>query len=157
MTKVRIFQPDSYYHIFNRSLNKKIIFHQEKDYDRFCIKVANYQKKYKIRIIAYCFLPNHYHFLILTPGVGNCKISKFISDLSNSYARYYNITRQRNGYVWQGRFKSKRIRSEQYLWTAIHYINTNPIKHKIVSSMRDWPYSSHQPAGSIKFAKKPIF
>jgi len=153
-TKPRGIYPDHVYHIYNRATEKRTIFYTGKDYNYFLDKISYYQEKTKIKILAYAIMPNHWHFMLqepeeLTRRVTNhptgrqSKISKFISLLSNSYTKYFNFTKDHSGRIFQGPFKSKLISNESYFHTLIGYINLNPLKHKIVNNINDWPYTSH--------------
>ena len=142
--------PGSLHHVFNRAVDKQTIFYTDKDYKYFFEKIEFYKIKTKIEILAYVVLPNHWHFLIKepesTPGVGNPRCSaliRFVSNLTNSYAKHYNSMHDRTGVVFQGRVKTKLIDNDSYLQTLINYINLNPIKHKIVKNINDWDYTSH--------------
>src|SRR3989304_8631466 len=102
-TPARSFQDEYYYHIYNRGNRKQVIFINNKDYERFLDKIIEYKKKYAVHILAYCLMPNHFHFLI-KQSFPNA-LSKFMSDLCNSYSRYLNVKYELVGSLFQGRFK----------------------------------------------------
>jgi len=58
------FVPDRYYHCYNRGVNKEPIFRTDDIYLFLLTRVKKYADKFNIRIIAYCLMPNHYHFLL---------------------------------------------------------------------------------------------
>lgn len=124
-TPSRSFQNDYYYHVYNRGNRKQAIFTNYRDYERFLTKVIDYKKKYPVRIIAYCLMPNHFHFLIqqLSPNA----LSKFMSDLCNSHSRYFNVKYELVGSLLQGRFKAKLIDNDEYLVHVSRYIHLNPV------------------------------
>lgn len=153
-TKPREIYPNNIYHVYNRATEKRTIFYIEKDYNYFLEKIYYYQEKTKIKILAYSIMPNHWHFLLqepeeltrrvtVHPPGEQPKISKFISLLSNSYTKYFNSTKDHSGRIFQGPFKSKLVKDDAYFHTLIGYINLNPLKHKIVKNINDWPYTSH--------------
>ena len=65
---------NTYYHVFNRGCNKQQLFFSHDDYQRFYDTIARYKISFPtIRIESFCFLPNHFHFLLMDDG----KITKF--------------------------------------------------------------------------------
>lgn len=149
--KPRNITPNNFYHVYNRAIDKRTIFYTEKDYEYFINKALFFKEKTNIKILAYCVLPNHWHFLLKEPTsqvdqtsqVRYSSISKFISLLSNSYTKYFNIHKNHSGRIFQGQFKSKLITDDAYLQNIIKYINLNPIKHKISKNINDWNFTSH--------------
>ncbi|MBU1202859.1 transposase [Patescibacteria group bacterium] len=145
--KPRDIYPNNYYHIYNRAVEKRTIFYTEKDYEYFIEKVAFYRDKTGIKILAYCVLPNHFHFLLKEPKstseVKITAIARFISLLSNSYTKYFNLNKEHSGRVFQGPYKSKLVDDDDYLNVLLSYINLNPLKHKMVTRIQDWYYTSH--------------
>lgn len=121
----RNFQANSYYHIYNRGNRKQAIFTNYRDYERFLEKVVEYKKKYSIQLLAYCLMPNHFHFLIYQSSPNG--LSKFISDLCNSHSRYFNVKYDLVGSLFQGRFKAKLIEKDEYLIHLSRYIHLNPV------------------------------
>ena len=138
-----------HYHIYNRGVDKRDIFCDQEDLNRFFQSIQDfntedpigslYEKNYLskklnfggkaakksqklVSIVAYCLNPNHFHF-ILTPLVEN-GIQKFMQKLGG-YSTYFNIKNQRSGSLFQGKFKSKYINSNEYLIHLSIYINCN--------------------------------
>lgn len=125
-TPPRFFENGIYYHIYNRGNRKQSIFLQNRDYERFLDKVAEYNKKFPIKIVSYCLMPNHFHFLLQQPTPNS--ISQFLSVLCNSHSRYFNVKYETVGSLFQGRFKAKRIDKDEYLIHLSRYIHLNPVK-----------------------------
>lgn len=150
---------DYYYHIYNRGVNKRPIFKTQRDYRRFIqlirfyktidyplkfskfIKLSTDQRKEiwiklqndksHIDIIAYCLMPNHFHFLLKQNS--EFGISKFLGNIQNSHARYFNIKTERIGPLFQGQFKAVKIDSEEQLLHVSRYIHLNPFSSAIVA------------------------
>jgi len=140
--------PNEYYHIYNRGVDKRKIFNTKRDYDRFLalLFMANSSKPidlklqgrtlYEIARVAhsetlvdiciYCLMPNHFHFLIREKS--DSGISKFMQKLTTAYTMYFNKCNDRNGSLFQGRFKATHADSDQYLSYLISYIHLNPVK-----------------------------
>ena len=135
-----IYQKDNYYHVFNRGCNKEKIFFAESDYKNLLTKIKLTKNTYKIEVIAYCLLPNHYHLMLYQAS--NKPISDWLRDLFNGYAQRFNRKYDRSGTIFERTAKPKLITSDKYLIDGIHYIHSNPFKHGIVDNPADWEFSS---------------
>ena len=123
-TPPRFFESGTYYHVYNRGNRKQQIFLSDRDYERFLGKVLEYKKKFLINILAFCLMPNHFHFLLQQLTLN--AISRFFSDLCNSHSRYFNVKYETVGSLFQGRFKAKRVDKDEYLIHLSRYIHLNP-------------------------------
>ncbi|MFC1678327.1 transposase [Patescibacteria group bacterium] len=94
-----------------------------------------------VEIVIYALLPNHYHFILKQKRAGG--ISKFMQKLSMGYTNYFNFKHKRRGYLFQSKFKSIQIKTDEYLIYLSAYINGNPEIHKL-SLAHQWPWSSYQ-------------
>lgn len=127
--KVKFFA-GGFYHVFDRGNNKEPIFFEERDYERFLEKAAEYKETYPLDIFAYCLLTNHFHFLV--HQTGELPISRFFGTLLNSHAHYMGKKHGTIGHVFQGRFKASLIAEEASLFQVSRYIHLNPIKERIL-------------------------
>jgi REP element-mobilizing transposase RayT len=105
--------------------------------------------------IAYCLMPNHFHFLIHTNEISVAEIkigSLYLSQLSNSirkllssYATAINKQQQTTGSLFRQKTKSELINnsSKSYAVTAFHYIHFNPLKANLVQHLNEWKFSSY--------------
>lgn len=136
----------SYYHIYNRGVNKERIFLDEKDYKVFLsylklylllpnlqrdsLKVApsRHLKNFneQVKLIAYCLMPNHYHLLIWQKEAD--RINFFMRSLATKYARYFNRKYKRTGPVFESAYKAVLVESEKQLIYLTKYIHRNPIE-----------------------------
>ena len=135
-----IYQQGNYYHVFNRGCNKEKIFIAESDYKKLLSKIKLTKDTYKIEIIAYCLLPNHYHLMLYQAS--DKPISDWLRDLFNGYVQRFNRKYNRSGTIFERTAKPKLITSDKYLIDGIHYINSNPFKHGLVENPVDWKFSS---------------
>ncbi len=146
---------NTFYHVYNRSIEKQSIFFAPKDLERFFYKLEQLKEKFPtIKISAYCILPNHFHFLVQDsqprgsedPGVIP-PISKNISDffgiLLNSYVKYFNQKYQKEGPIFRNRFQVRVVEDENYFYQLKQYIEWNVVKHEIVTKPEEWLYSSY--------------
>lgn len=146
-----VFANEEYYHIYNRGVDKRDIFLEDRDYIRFIKTIRKlkdqgsaFLKKAEpsgIKLIAYCLNPNHYHF-ILKQTVDN-SISEFMHRLGTSHTMYFNRKYDRTRILFQGKFKSIHVDSDEYLTWLSAYININPKLHKITNNLNKYPWSSY--------------
>ena len=116
------------YHVILRGNNRQSIFFN--DADRFFIinRIQKYSEQTNIELYAYCLMDNHIHLLV---GKANPNLSKFVQKLATSYAMYFNRKYDRCGHLFQGRFKSEPVETEDYFKTVFRYILQNPEKAHI--------------------------
>lgn len=148
------FVPGEFYHIYNRGIDKRIIFKTVRDYERFImlLYVANSDKpirldnlvgvlhksyqevfecargKQLVSIGAWTLMPNHFHILIKEEVDGG--VSKFMKKLGTAYSMYFNLKYQRTGALFGGPFKSKNISDDIYLKHLFGYFALNPLELK---------------------------
>lgn len=133
-----------YYYSFRSPLIKYSVFNrlpvvQKSDY----LTGLELRKLKEVRILSYCLMPNHFHFLIEEIIEGG--ITNFIKKVQSSYAKAYNTKFERNGALFQGRFKAVRIETDEQLLHVCRYIHLNPITSYIVrdiSSLENYQWSS---------------
>lgn len=152
------------YHIFNRGVNKGDIFFNEEDYRRFYLaaihyKTSNSKFSYektriyndpgslpanyfepRVQVLAYCFMPNHFHFLIKQLEDGG--LTSYIQHLTNSYVHYINVKYKRVGPLFQGRFKNVPVMSDEQLLHLSRYIHLNPLVVNLVFDIKRYQWSS---------------
>jgi len=156
----------SLYHVMTKSIAGYEVFRSDRDYERIVAMMKYYayeklpfkfsyyetlkdksilNKKLNsdklVKIIAYCVMPTHLHF-ILSP-IKDGGISKFMQNLLNSYTRYFNNKNNRKGPLWQGKFKSVLIENNMQLLHLTRYIHLNPTTSGLVENPMDWKYSSY--------------
>jgi len=138
---LRIQYEGAFYHITARGNERKKIFLNTTDYDKFKEYIKNSQEKYRFILHAYVLMSNHIHFLIETPE-GN--LSRVMHAVIGSYTTYFNKKRQRSGHLFQGRYKAILIEKDSYLLELSRYIHLNPVKATMVEKPEDYPFSSYR-------------
>ena len=147
------------YHVFNRSIGEANIFSSLREHSRFLQLIEFYRfaslnisfshfkrlradikqayienlkksKKYRVEVLAFCLMPNHFHLLLTQ--VENNGISKMLADLENSYVKFYNLRNNRAGPLFQSRFKAVRIETDEQLLHVSRYIHLNPITSYLI-------------------------
>lgn len=137
----RLVIPNQPLHIMHRGNNRQDIFESEEDMIRIKEDIQYGLEKSDCQLHAYVVMTNHLHLLI-TPETKE-QLSVFMQAMANKYVRYFNAKHQRTGTIWEGRYKSCLVDSEQYLFTLYKYIEMNPIKANMVASLIDYPWSSY--------------
>ena len=149
-----------YYHIFNRGVAKMQIFNNFRDYNRFIKTMVYYaiegpKPKFShftptttilntdkiVDIICYCLMPNHFHFILQQKKDGG--ITEFMSKLSNSYTKYFNVRNERIGPLLQGEFKSVHVATDEQLIHLSRYIHLNPLVGYVTKNLDDYRWSSY--------------
>ncbi len=129
------------YHLMVRGNQKQKVFCCKDDYLVYLSLVGKFKRKYGFKLYAYCLMPNHVHLLgeISSPPA----LSKFMHDLSRTYTLYFNNKYEKVGHLWQGRFKSKVVVKDSYLYECIKYIEGNPVRSGLSSFVSDYDWSSY--------------
>ena len=131
-----------FFHIIIQGINKEYIFKTEENKKQFMFFMKKYYHEYQIKIIAYCIMDNHAHFIIYSEDIN--QISAYMHKINAIYAIDYNKKNNRVGYVFRDRYKSQYIYDRDYLLKCIKYIHLNPVKAKMVKKEEDYKYSSYQ-------------
>lgn len=132
---------NTFHHLYNRGVNKNIIFFEDHDYLYFLKKIKKYKETYYINIISHCIMPNHFH-LFVKQTTNKFTIGKFIGDLTNAFTKGINKKYDRAGVLFEGKTKSKLVTDEKYFKWLCKYILNNPVRAGLVSNPEDWKYSS---------------
>ena len=136
------FTQGQYYHLYNRGAGKGKIFFNDGNYQYLLRLVKEYYQKHGATVIAYCLMPNHYHFLLRQET--DEPLSEFMQVLFNAYVQALNLQQGRTGTLFEGRFKHRRVDQWEYLMILCRYIHLNPVKAKLVTRPEDWAYSNYR-------------
>lgn len=128
------------YHITARGNEKKDIFLDDEDKNKFIRIITNKKKKNEYTLFAYCLMSNHLH-LLLKEEEDN--ISRVMRRINTAYAYYFNKKYNRVGHVFQDRFKSEPVENDRYLISLVRYIHNNPVKAKIVNQPYQYKWGSY--------------
>lgn len=145
-----------YYHIYNRGVEKRKIFNQAADYKRFIDSLLFFNtdkpsweinllkesgigfipemKEMLVDVVAYCLNSNHFHLLLKENKENG--IATFMKKVCTGYAMYFNKKNDRSGVLFQGRFKSVHIDSNEHLLHASVYVNCNSQVHGIEDALK---------------------
>ncbi|WP_346292555.1 transposase [Sphaerothrix gracilis] len=115
----RILVPGCYYHLYNRGYRRQRIFFERANYFYFLKQFRRYLTEQTADAIAYCLMPNHYHFLI---HLRDDSLPKAMHGFTLSYTNAVNRRYGRQGPLFQGRFQTLHVNSDRYLLHLTRYI-----------------------------------
>lgn len=140
--QARVAAADVVYHVINRANGRTTIFHTDKDYQHFETLLQEAKDLTDMRILSYCIMPNHWH-LILYPHTDTV-LGEFMGWLTSTHVRQYRTKTETIGYghLYQDRYKSFPVESNEYCQTLIRYVEQNPLRAKLVTRAEDWRWSS---------------
>jgi REP element-mobilizing transposase RayT len=162
------FEENTFYHIYNRGINRENLFREKENYvfllDRWKKLITPW-----VETVAYCLMPNHFHFLVrikpITVSIssnavkegtvramqfakGEVSFNDFLEDqfkrTFSSYSLAFNHKYGRTGSLMQKRFKRIAVKTDNKLFHLLTYIHHNPIHHKFCTAYGEWPYCSYQ-------------
>ena len=137
----RKYSKTGYYHIMLRGNERKKIFCDEEDRQKFIEIIQKKKIATDILLYAYCLMDNHVHMVLRDD---KNEISTIMKGIATSYAMYFNNKYGRVGHMFQNRFKSEAIEDDAYLIEVIRYIHNNPVKACIVENPAHYKWSSYQ-------------
>lgn len=125
----------------NRGGAHRTIFHTASDGTRFLELVGDAAARHKVKVLAYCLMPNHFHLLASCPEAG---LSAFMHRIGALYARYHNDRLGRDGPIFRGRFHSLHVDTDEYLACAGRYIHRNPLDVRPQEPLDQYRWSSYR-------------
>jgi len=128
------------YHVMIRGNRKQDIFLEDEDRFRFIKVLKKVKQKKEYMLYAYCLMNNHVHLLIKEKDE---QLSQTMKRINVSYVNYFNQKYQQIGHLFQDRYKSEPIESENYLLAVLSYIHNNPLNAFMVKNLEEYPWSSY--------------
>jgi len=138
---VRVSPADIPQHIIQRGNNRQVCFGNEEDMKAYLNWLKVFSNKHQVSVHAWVLMTNHVH-LLCTPQKESA-ISRMMQSIGRMYVRYYNRSYRRSGTLWEGRFKSNLVQSEQYLLELYRYIELNPVRAGMVEEPSAYSWSSY--------------
>lgn len=148
---IRVEFAGAVYHVMARGNERRDIFRDDHDRQRFLDTLAEVVPQFGLRVHAYCLMPNHYHLLVGTPR-GN--LSRAMGWLQTTYTTRFNARHRRCGHLFQGRFKAQLVDADEYARWLVEYVHLNPVRPRQrgrsmtiaperAQALRRYPWSSH--------------
>jgi len=163
MPSPNILKPDienGHYHVYNRGVEKRLIFQDREDYTKFLyllkiylsppeelmkelpllrIYIVQNNLNSDIELLSFCLMPNHFHFLLRQKNKG--AMTKLMRRIATAYSIYFNKRHERIGPLFQSRFKASLIEGDEYLLHLSRYIHLNPLGRG--ASLDEFEWSSY--------------
>lgn len=152
----RIIRGGLCYHVINRANGGVAIFDRDAEFDAFIRLMEAASERYPMRLLAYCLMPNHFHFVAWPQADGD--LSRWMRWLMTTHVRRRHAVKGTQGHIWQGRFKSFPIEADAHLLTVLRYVERNPVRAELVAECGDWKWSSAgtRGTGSPLLAEGPV-
>ncbi|MFU0825300.1 transposase [Clostridium sp.] len=136
----RIKSDTAIYHIMARSISEVRLFRSNDDKNKFLSYLKKYKDMFSFHVYGFCLMDNHLHLLINSNGAD---ISKFMHNINQCYAQYYNRKYNRTGHVFGDRFKSRIADTDLSVMLISAYIHNNPKDIKgFKQHVENYKYSS---------------
>ena len=132
----------TYFHVLNRSVRRARLFDVPGDYNAFMDALVIAQQRVPMPIVAYCVMPNHFHFVLGPTQTDD--LSKFMHRLTVLHSMRWHRFRGTTGTgpVYQGRFRAYPIRDETQFVFVCRYVERNPLRADLVARAEQWQWSS---------------
>ena len=130
------------YHIINRANGRLRIFKKPADFEAFERVLAEGLERVDMRICGYCIMGTHWHFLLWPHEDGD--VTKFMGWITTTHAKRWHTAHGTTGigHLYQGRFKSFPVQASEHYLKVLQYIESNPLRAKLVEDSNAWQYSS---------------
>jgi len=127
--------------VLNRSARRSRLFFEHDDYSQFESILGVAVRKFRVRLLAYCIMPNHWHLVVWPEGED---LPRFMHWLTLIHARQWHEDRQSSGqgHVYQARYRAIPVQSGQHLLTLVRYVERNPLRAGLVDRAEEWQWSS---------------
>lgn len=135
----RIIAPCIPHHVTQRGNRRMETFFRDEDYRAYLALMAEWCRKCKVTIWAYCLMPNHVHLIAVPETEAGLRMA--IGEAHRRYSVMINRREKWTGHLWQGRFSSFPM-DETYLLSAVKYIEMNPVRAGLVEDPYSWQWSS---------------
>ncbi len=130
------------YHVINRGVGRQQLFFSDDDYLAFARVIAETFEKRPMRLLSYCLMPNHWHFVLWPEKEGD--LGRFMQRLTVTHVTRWqkNYNMVGFGHVYQGRFKSFPVETDDYFYQVMRYAERNALRANLVAKAEAWRWSS---------------
>jgi putative transposase len=135
------FENGRYYHIYNHAIANNLLFQDDEDYITCMNLITKYYNSDYNAILAFCLMPNHYHFLMQQKS--DIPLFTFFNKVWYYYSLYYNKKHGTKGTIFSSKLQHIRIDHDVYLGYLCAYIHLNPVKAGLVESPSGWVWSNY--------------
>src|SRR5438874_6369850 len=130
------------FHVINRGNARSEIFAKERDFAAFELILVEALRRYRVRLLGYCFMHNHWHLVLLPEKDG--ELGRFMQWLTVTHVRRWHEHRGTggSGHVYQGTYKSFPVQDDEHFLIALAYVERNAVRAKLVRRAQDWRWCS---------------
>lgn len=128
------------YHVLVTGIDRKKLFLDDGDKEKYVSLLTEYAGVCGYNLYAYCLMENHIH-LLLNEKDGD--ISRIMKRLGTSYVYWFNNKYERTGPLFEDRFKSEAVETEEAFRVTLRYIHLNPVKEHLVDAPEEYRWSSY--------------
>lgn len=130
------------FHVLNRGNDRREIFDGRGDYEAFLRVMRETQLRVPMRILAYCLMPNHWHFLLWPEHDGD--LGTFMQRLTTTHVRRWHLHRDSvgRGHLYQGTYKSFPVQEDDHFYTVARYVERNGLRGKLSARAESWLWCS---------------
>ncbi len=130
------------YHVLNRGNGRALIFDDITDYEMFEAILPEAVRETRMRLLAYCLMPNHWHLVVWPREDGD--LSRFLFLVSSTHTRRWHARRGTagSGHLYQGRYKSFPVETDEHFLTVCRYVERNPLRARRVRRAQNWQWCS---------------
>lgn len=143
---LRLEYPGALWHVTSRGNERRAIFMDDEDRERFLSQLARAVDRFGWIVHAWVLMTNHFHLVIETP---QCTLSRGMHWLGGLYAQSFNRRHGRVGHLFQGRFKGILVDSDEYFLEIVRYTVLNPVRAGMVETAADYQWSSFRATAGL--------
>src|SRR5205809_6716904 len=138
----RVAPGDHVYHVMKRANGRLRLFRKPDDCQAFYRVLMQAMTRHPTRLLAWCIMPNHWHFVVWPRKDG--ELSRFFGYLGLTHAARWQVAHNAvgTGHVYQSRFKNFLIEPDEHLAWVLRYVERNPLRANLVKRAQDWRWSS---------------
>ncbi len=136
----RIEVANGIYHVVARGNERRLIFVDDIDRERFLELLGGVAERYRWLVLSYCLMGNHYHVLVQTIGPN---LARGMRQLNGVYAQWFNRRHVRVGHLFEGRYKAVLVQEGEHFERALRYVVRNPVRAGLTLCVHEWRWTSH--------------
>lgn len=146
----RSFEPGGLYHLFSRGSNRQEIAIDDGDRIDLLMCAERAFRRHRVECLGYVVMPNHYHFVVLTP---NGDVSAAMKELNGRFSLRFNRRHGRDAHAFKNRFGAVHLRRESHMLWASAYVAANPVRAGLCHRPENWAWSSYRASAGLE---KPL-
>ena len=137
----RLVIPDVSLHVVQRGHDRADCFFDDADYLSYLVALGTYAARFACAVHAYCLMTNHVHLLVTPCDATGC--ANLMKHLAQRHSKRINAKRGRTGTLWEGRYYSGLVATDEYAVACYRYIDLNPVRAAMVEHPSKYRWSSY--------------